>query len=156
MNSIRERIIQEIIRRIGTNAFANVAFDKIIRSEFPDDYTGKQGSVLALLEGRESISADANRTGQNTLELLLSFAVPLATGEVAATVSNNVAAEQVKALAGQHTLLEGGDGAPLSCGFKAIAIEPNLLADGGECATGIVEYQLTYRTDASDPFAVRP
>lgn len=154
MNSVRERIIQEVIRQIEAKAFDNVAFDRITRGEIPDDYRGEQGSILAVLEGRETIGSDANRAGQNSLELFLSFAVPLAPGEVAATVSNNVAAELVKALAGNHTLPEGGNGTPLACTFKAVAIEPNVLADGDECATGIVEYALIYRTNIRDPFLV--
>lgn len=153
MNSIRERIIREIIRRIETKAFDNVAFDRITRGEIPDDYNGGQGSILAVLEGRETFGATAARASENDLEVFLSFAVPLADGEVAATVSNNVSAELVKALAGQHQMQEGGDGDALSCIVQAVASEPNVLADGDECATGIVEYRLKYRTNARDPFA---
>lgn len=154
MNSIRERIIREVIRRIEGTTFESVKFDKITRGEIPDDYSGAQGSILAVLEGREAFDSTAGRAGQNDLEVFLSFAVPLAPGEVAATVSNNVAAELVKALAGQHQMQEGGDGAALSCIFTPVAIEPNVLADGDECATGILEYSLKYRTRAHDPFAL--
>ena len=87
MNSVRERIIREVIRRIGTKSFDNVSFDRITRVDIPDDYTGAQGSILAVLEGRETFSATAARNTDNALEVFLSFAVPLAPGEVGATVT---------------------------------------------------------------------
>lgn len=154
MNSIRERIIREVIRRIGANAFANVSFDRIIRGELPDDYSGEQGSVLAVLEGREDYGATAGRAGQKELEVFLAFAVPLAAGEVGQTVSNNVSAELVKALSGQHDMKEGGDGVALSCIFTPVATEPNVMADSDECAMATVEFRLAYRTHTRDPFAL--
>lgn len=154
MNSIRERIIQEVIRRIGANAFANVSFDRIIRGELPDDYSGEQGSVLSVLEGRESFSPSATAM-QCELEVFFAYAVPLAPGEEGQTVSNNVAGEIVKALSGQHQMQEGGAGEALSGTFAPVAIEPNVMADSDECAAGSVEFRLQYRTKAHDPFALR-
>ena len=155
MNSVRERIIQEVIRHIGTKAFDNVTFDRITRGEIPDDHTGDQGSILAVLEGREQFTPTAARPVDCDLEVFLSFAVPLASGEVAATVSNNVAAELVKALSGNHAMQEGGAGETLSMTFAPVAVEPNVLADGDQVATGIVEYRVRYRTNARDPFALQ-
>lgn len=153
MNSIRERIVREVIRRIETKTYDNVSFDRIIRSELPDDYTGGQGSILAVLEGRETFVTTAGRAMETELELFLSYAVPLASGEVAATVSNNVAGELVKALSGQHQMQEGGDGVALSAIFAPVAVEPNVLNDTDECAAGTVEFRLRYRTKTNDPFA---
>lgn len=155
MNSIRERIIREIIRRIETKEFEAVTFDRVIRSDLPDDYTGDQGSILSVTEGTEVFSPQAGREAQSDLEVFMSFAIPLAANEVAATTSNNVAAAIIKALAGQHTLNEGGDGEPLSVAFSPVSIQPNVLLDGDECATGVVEFRLMLRTAIHDPFRRR-
>ena len=155
MNSIRERIIREVIRRIEVKTFDNVSFDKIIRGEIPDDYAGKQGSILAVLEGTEVLGKTGNSVTLSDLELFLSFAVPPAANEEAATVSNNVAGELIKVLSGQHTMLEGGDGAPLSCMVSPISVQPNRMGDTDECATGMVEFRVQFRTAQYDPFAAR-
>lgn len=154
MNSIRERIIREVIRRIEAKTYDSVTFDKIVRGEIPDDYRGEQGSVLAVLEGREAFTSTGTAL-QCELEVFFAYAVPLAPGEEGQSVSNNVAAEILKALSGQHQMQEGGTGDALSGTFAPVAVEPNVMADGDECAAGSVEFRLQYRTHARDPFALR-
>lgn len=154
MNSIRERIIREIIRRIEAKEFEAVTFDRVIRSDLPDDYTGDQGSILSVTEGTEVFDPTANRARQSTLEVFFSFAVPLAAGEIAATTANNIAGEIIKAMAGQHTMQEGGAGVSLSATFAPVTVQANVLLDGEECATGVVEFRLQFRTHTHDPFAL--
>lgn len=154
MNSIRERIIQEVIRRIEVTTFESATFDKITRGEIPDDYSGEQGSVLAVLEGREAFTSTGTAM-QCELEVFFAYAVPLSPDDEGQTVSNNVAGEIVKVLSGLHQMQEGGDGAALSGTFAPIAVEPNVMADSDECASGNVEFRLQYRTHARDPFALR-
>ena len=52
---------------------------------------------MAVLEGNEPLGMSAGKR-ENNVDLYLSFAVPLATGEEPQSVSNNVAAELAMAL----------------------------------------------------------
>lgn len=157
MTSIREKLVLEVIRRVETQEFENVSFSRVIRTEIPEDYDASNGSLLAVLEGRETYNITAGRHQENQLELFLSFAIPLAEGEEPQAVANNVAAELVRALSGQHTLEEGGDGTggdKLACGFTAVATEPNLTDDMDNCAAATVEFAIRYRTRLHDLFTV--
>lgn len=150
-NSIRERIVREIIRRLEDNQFETVAWAKVIRTEIPEDYDATKGSLLAVLEGSDELGTNAS-TRMNHLSLYLSFAIPLADGEEPQTVANNAAAEIVDALHGDQKMQEGGEGQVLSATFMAIAVEPNLTDDMDNCAAATVEFQVRYRTRAHDLF----
>lgn len=154
MNSVKERLVNEVIRRLKANEFQTVAWSNVIRTEIPDDYDASRGSLLAVLEGRENLGVNTS-SRQNQFSLYLSFAIPLADGEEAQTVANNAAAEIVKTLHGNQALQEGGDGsggAILAATFKAIAIEPNLTEDMDNCGAATVEFDVHYRTQAHDLF----
>ena len=155
MNSIRERLIREVIRRLEANEFQTVAFDRVIRTEIPEDYDATKGSLLAVLEGREELGVNA-QTRDSHLDLFLSFAVPLAAGEEAQAVANNVAAEIVMALHSSKALEEGGDGTGgqmLTADFKAASIEPNLTDLMDNCAAASVEFRVRIRTGTTSLFA---
>lgn len=151
MNSIRERLVREVIRRLDEGQFDTVEWSTVIRTEIPDDYDASRGSLLAVLEGRENLGVNTS-SRQNQLAVYLSFAIPLAAGEEAQAVANNAAAEIVKALHGSQTMQEGGNGQVLAANFKAVAVEPNLTEDMDNCAGATVEFDVQYRTKAHDLF----
>lgn len=154
MNSIRERLVQEVIRRLEVGEFQTVEWASVIRTELPDDYDASQGALLAVLEGRENLAVDTSGR-QNSLSLFLSFAVPLAPGEVPQTVANNVAGEIANALHGNKSLEEGGDGTggvKLSANFRATAVEPDLINTNSDCAAATVEFEVAYRTRTANQF----
>ena len=158
MNSVKERIVREIKRRIETQTFANVAFNRVTRRDLPPEYNGEQGSILAILEEDEVFATTAARVMDCEMNLLLNFAVPLAANEEAATVMNNVSAELVRALSGQKQLEEGGDGtggAMLACYLKPLGVQASALDDGDVCAVGEVRFKVTFRTAVHDPFTLR-
>lgn len=107
--TLRERIIREIIRRMKAASFSNVTFDSVRRTDIPSDYNAADGSILAVLEGRETYGPTAGRVQENELEVFLTFAVALADGEERQTVTNEVTGELVATLSGKHQLEEGGE-----------------------------------------------
>lgn len=156
-NSIKERIIREIRRRIETKSFANVSFDRVIRRDLPQDYAGAQGSVLAILEEDEVFTNTAGRAMESDMTLLLNFAIALGPDDEGATVINNVSAELVKALSGQKQLEEGGDGTGgdmLLCFLTPKSVGTGGLADDEEVAVGEVRFGMKFRTKTHDPFAL--
>ncbi|MGR3366058.1 MAG: hypothetical protein ACU0CC_14730 [Sagittula sp.] len=156
-NTIRERLIQEIVRRLRANEIAT-AFDDIRREEIPDDYDPASGAVLAVLEGREVMNATGTKA-ECALPVFFSFVMPVPQEQEAQTVANNVAGTIIKALSGQHTLEEGGDGSggtKLGCIFVAEAVQPEYEGDERALAAATVEFALLYRHRARDPFSVGP
>ena len=154
MNSIRERLVLEIIRRLEANQFSTVSWSKVIRTEIPEDYDASHGSLLSVLEGREELGVNTSNR-QNQLTLFLSFAIPLADREEPQGVANNAAAEIVKALHGNQAMEEGGEGSGgqvLAATFKAITVDPNLNEDMDNCGAATVEFDVQYRTQAHDLF----
>ncbi|WP_152492346.1 hypothetical protein [Roseovarius sp. THAF27] len=148
--------MRELIRRVEASEFENVAFDRVVRTDIPEDYDATRGSLLAVLEGDEVYTPTTGSVQEMTFELFLSFAVPLAAGEEAQAVANNVAAEVIKAFTGDHTIEEGGKGTggkKLANGFTPIRTRPDLTDDMDNCAAATVEFQVRYRTRTNDLFA---
>ncbi|MEO0939883.1 MAG: hypothetical protein AAFY38_17160 [Pseudomonadota bacterium] len=156
MNSVRERIMQEVQRRLAAHEFATVAWDHVGRDELPSDYDGSRGSMLALLEATEDLDVTA-AARRPKFTIFATFAIPLADGETAQTAANNAAAELAQALHGKHTMTEGGEGTggeQLAFNFQALRIEPNFTEDMDNCAAGTVEYLVQYQTQPGNLFAV--
>ena len=147
--TLRERIVVEIIRRMEAATFTSVTFDRIRRTDIPSDYNASDGSILAVLEGRETYDVSAGRHQENTLELFLTFAVPLADGEERQSVTNAVTGELVATLSGKHQLEEGGDGTggdKLTTRVSARASEPEMLDEETAVAAGTVIFDVRYRS----------
>lgn len=154
-HSIRERIVRELVRRIGANEIDGISFARVQRSEFPEGYDASQGSVLAVLEGHEELGL-STIDRRNKLSLYFNFAVPLGEGEEAQTVANDTAAHLATALHGTMTLEEGGEGTggqKLSATFMADAVEPDLIQQNADCAAATVVLQVQYRTQPRTLFA---
>lgn len=149
MTTIRERIIREIVRRMEATTFQTVAFDSVRRTDIASDYNGSDGSILAVLEGRETYGPTASRIQENELEVFLTFAVPLADDEERQTVVNEVTGDLVAALSGRHQLEEGGDGTggdKLTTQVWARASEPEALDEETAVAAGTVIFDVRYRS----------
>lgn len=156
-DSIRERIVLEVIRRAETGIFSTVQWASVVREELPDGYDASQGALLAVLEGREDHNPGANTRNMHRVTLFLSFVVPLAQGEAAQAVANNVSAEVIGWLSSDQTMEEGGPGtggAKLATGFQPIATDPDLIHTNADCAAATIEFVFDYRSRSNDLFAV--
>jgi len=160
-NTIRERIVAEMVRRITAHPFEGATFANVLRSEIPDGYDSSSGALLALLEGTERFLPALSRIRESDLEVFAVFAVPLAPGEEGATVCNNVAGEIVEFLGNLRSpLVEGGDGSGgeglqfIACSEQSFS--PSLEDGRGGVAQGEILFSVKFRTSLHRPFTRTP
>lgn len=157
--TIKERILAEIERRIDTKdwTFATVAWGKVVRYPIPDDFDGKAGPCLAIVDTAERFGITA--TGyQNECSIDFEFALKVGAKEKASTVLNLITGDLIERMAGDHQLVEGGtpEGTPLSCTFYPESYEPDLVdAASGGVVRGLLTFRLVFRHKTHRPFDLR-
>lgn len=156
--TIKERILREIERRLVSRdwSFATVQWDKIVRYPIPEDYQGRSGPVLALIDGMENFGITT--TGyQNECEIQLEFGILPGAEESGSTLLNLILGDLLERVVGDHKLREGGkeDGQELSCTFYPESFEPSLETAPGQVVRGLLTMKLTYRHKTHKPFDLR-
>ena len=153
--SVKERIIAEIKRRLDTKdwSFSTVNWGRIQRFALPDDYDGKAGPVLCILDGEESFGGNA-QTYQNTVSITFEYAVKPGVNEEPSTLLNLIMAELVEVFGKNHRLREGGedsDGEYLSCSLVPRSYEPDII-EGEPTVRGLLYFELIYRVRTHDMY----
>lgn len=153
--AVKARLLREVRRRIEAEewTYKTVQWGVVQQHPINDDYDGSSGPVLAILDGLDEYSTNAH-TYQNLCDLTFEFALVPGEKEEPSTMLNLIAADLVEVMAGDHTLEEGGHGNggdKLACGFYPQTFEPD-ITEGGVIVTGILTWQMRYRTKAHKPF----
>lgn len=153
--TVKVRLLREIERRLKAEdwSFKTVVWQNVQRHPINDDYDGRDGATLAVVDNFEEFTTDAHKSQAECL-VLFEFALKPGAEEEPSDLLNLIQGEIVSLLGGQHTLEEGGTGtggAKLACGFRPTNFEPE-IEEEAEVVRGTLTFALSYRYRNHDPF----